>query len=127
MTVASPNFRNIIEGALFSAETPLTVKQLQMLFPKTGRPYRDEIQKIIEALIGDYDGRGVELVCIGGGYRFQTRANYADWLRRLHELRPPRYSRALLETLAIIAYRQPVTRGDIEEIRGVTVTAVMRI
>ena len=127
MTETQPSIRNIIEAALFSAETSLTVKQLQMLFPRTGRPDRAAILTIIETLIVDYNGRGVELVCTATGYRFQTRANYADWLRRLREIRPPRYSRALLETLAIIAYRQPVTRGDIEEIRGVTVTTeIMR-
>jgi segregation and condensation protein B len=118
---------NVLEAALFSAETPLSLKQLYLLFPKTKKPSREEILEGISMLMDDYSNRGVELIQTGGGYRFQTRAVYADWLRRLSELRPPRYSRALLETLAIIAYRQPVTRGDIEEIRGVTVTTeIMR-
>ena len=119
---------NVLEAALFSAETPLSLKQLYLVFPKTKKPSREEILEAISVLMDDYSNRGVELTQTGGGYRFQTRAVYADWLRRLNELRPPRYSRALLETLAIIAYRQPVTRGDIEEIRGVTVTTeIMRV
>lgn len=127
MIPSQKDFCNIIEAALFSSETPLSVKQLQLLFSKAKTPEREEILKAIATLAGEYEGRGVELIQAAGGYRFQTRAGYADWLRRLRELRPPRYSRALLETLAIIAYRQPVTRGDIEEIRGVTVTTeIMR-
>jgi segregation and condensation protein B len=127
MTKPKNDFYNIIEAALFSSETPLSVKQLQSLFTKTKTPMREEILTAISALTDEYRGRGVELIQAGGGYRFQTRAVYADWLRRLRELRPPRYSKALLETLAIIAYRQPVTRGDIEDIRGVTVTTeIMR-
>jgi segregation and condensation protein B len=127
MTKAQKDFCNIIEAALFSSETPLSILHLQQLFPKVKKPSREEILVAIAELLDEYEDRGVELAQVGGGYRFQTRAVYADWLRRLRELRPPRYSRALLETLAIIAYRQPVTRGDIEEIRGVTVTTeIMR-
>ena len=127
MTKAQKDFCNIIEAALFSSETPLSILHMQQLFPKAMKPSREEILAAIAVLLDEYEGRGVELIQAGGGYRFQTRPVYADWLRRLRELRPPRYSRALLETLAIIAYRQPVTRGDIEEIRGVTVTTeIMR-
>ena len=127
MTKAQKDFCNIIEAALFSSETPLSILNMQQLFPKAMKPSREEILAAIAVLLDEYEGRGVELIQAGGGYRFQTRPVYADWLRRLRELRPPRYSRALLETLAIIAYRQPVTRGDIEEIRGVTVTTeIMR-
>jgi segregation and condensation protein B len=127
MTKAQKDFCNIIEAALFSSETPLSILHLQQLFPQAQKPSRDEILAAIAVLLEEYEGRGVELIQAGGGYRFQTRSVYADWLRRLRELRPPRYSRALLETLAIIAYRQPVTRGDIEEIRGVMVTTeIMR-
>ena len=127
MTKAQKDFCNIIEAALFSSETPLSILHLQQLFPQAMKPSREEILAAIAVLLDEYEGRGVELIQAGGGYRFQTRPVYADWLRRLRELRPPRYSRALLETLAIIAYRQPVTRGDIEEIRGVTVTTeIMR-
>jgi segregation and condensation protein B len=127
MTSSPKDLSNIIEAALFSSETPLSVKHLQLLFSNATRPTREEILKTIAALADEYEGRGVELIQVGIGYRFQTHARYADWLHRLRELRPPRYSKALLETLAIITYRQPVTRGDIEEIRGVTVTTeIMR-
>jgi len=128
MSISRKEFSNIVEAALFSSETSLSVTQLQLLFPKAQKPSREDLLTVISTLIDDYSDRGVELAETDGSYRFQTRAMYADWLRRLRELRPPRYSRALLETLAIIAYRQPATRGDIEEIRGVTVTTeIMRV
>ena len=128
MSLSKKELCNVLEAALFSAETALSLKQLQLLFPKIEKPSREEMLECISALRDDYAGRGVELTQTGTGYRFQTKPEYADWLRRLHEVRPPRYSRALLETLAIIAYRQPVTRGDIEDIRGVTVsTDIMRV
>ena len=117
-----------VEAALFSAERPLDIRDLQALFPgQASRERADEIRSSLEQLRSHYSNRGVELVEVAGGFRFQTRAPYASALRTLRESRPPRYSRALLETLAIIAYRQPVTRGDIEDIRGVTVTTeIMR-
>ncbi|HIE76371.1 MAG TPA: SMC-Scp complex subunit ScpB [Gammaproteobacteria bacterium] len=117
-----------LEAALFSAERPLGIRDLQTLFPgHASRERADEIRSSLEQLRSHYSNRGVELVEVAGGFRFQTRAPYASALRTLRESRPPRYSRALLETLAIIAYRQPVTRGDIEDIRGVTVTTeIMR-
>ena len=121
------NLRNTIEAALFSAEQPLSIKHLQMLFPASAAMQPDKIRAVLRELLSDYADRGIELVEVGGGYRFQTRQEFAPALRALQEMRPPRYSKALLETLAIIAYRQPVTRGDIEEIRGVTVTTeIMR-
>lgn len=117
---------NALEAALFSSERPLTLRDLQILFDK--RVKKESIETALIQLQEDYADRGVELVQVAGGYRFQTRAVHAPALRALRESRPPRYSRALLETLAIIAYRQPVTRGDIEEIRGVTVTTeIMRV
>lgn len=117
-----------VEAALFSAERPLDIRDLQTLFPgQASRERANEIRSSLEQLRIHYTDRGVELVEVAGGFRFQTRAAYASALRTLRETRPPRYSRALLETLAIIAYRQPVTRGDIEDIRGVTVTTeIMR-
>ncbi|MBT4396091.1 MAG: SMC-Scp complex subunit ScpB [Acidiferrobacteraceae bacterium] len=117
-----------VEAALFSAERPLGIRDLQTLFPgQASRERADEIRSSLEQLRSHYSDRGVELVEVAGGFRFQTRAPYASALRTLRESRPPRYSRALLEPLAIIAYRQPVTRGDIEDIRGVTVTTeIMR-
>ena len=118
---------NTVEAALFSAEEPLSTKDLRGMFKPEDAPATDELNAILDQLASDYHGRGIELVSIANGYRFQTQVQYASALRRLRELRPPRYSRALLETLAIIAYRQPVTRGDIEEVRGVAVsTDIMR-
>ena len=117
---------NAIEAALFSSERPLSVRDLQILFDQ--KTDKGIIQAALEELSADYADRGVELVEVAGGFRFQTKAAHAPALRVLRESRPPRYSRALLETLAIIAYRQPVTRGDIEDVRGVTVTTeIMRV
>jgi len=119
---------NIVEAALFSAEEPLSIKDLRVMFKRDDAPDTDELNTILDQLASDYQGRGIELVSVANGYRFQTQVQYASALRRLKESRPPRYSRALLETLAIIAYRQPVTRGDIEEVRGVAVsTDIMRV
>jgi segregation and condensation protein B len=118
---------NTVEAALFSAEEPLSIKDLRGMFKPDDAPATDELNAILDQLASDYHGRGIELVSVANGYRFQTQVQYASTLRRLRELRPPRYSRALLETLAIIAYRQPVTRGDVEEVRGVAVsTDIMR-
>ena len=118
---------NTVEAALFSAEEPLSIKDLRGMFKSGDAPATDELNAILDQLASDYHGRGIELVSVANGYRFQTQVQYASTLRRLRELRPPRYSRALLETLAIIAYRQPVTRGDVEEVRGVAVsTDIMR-
>ena len=118
---------NTIEAALFSAEEPLSIKDLREMFKPADAPATDELNAVLDQLASDYHGRGIELVSVANGYRFQTQVQYASALRRLRESRPPRYSRALLETLAIIAYRQPVTRGDVEEVRGVAVsTDIMR-
>ena len=118
---------NTVEAALFSAEEPLSTKDLRGMFKSEDAPATDELNAILDQLASDYHGRGIELVSVANGYRFQPQVQYASALRRLRELRPPRYSRALLETLAIIAYRQPVTRGDVEEVRGVAVsTDIMR-
>ena len=84
---------------------------------------KDAVRAALDQLARDYDGHGIELAEVASGYRFQVRPEYSEWVNRLFEERPPRYSRALLETLAIIAYRQPITRGEIEEIRGVGVSA----
>ena len=117
--------KNIIEAALLVAGQPLSIDKLVSLFPENSLPTRDEVQAALRELDRDYAARGIELKKIDHGYRFQTRERYADWIARLSEERPVRYSRALLETLAIIAYRQPVTRGEIEEIRGVGVSTEM--
>ena len=118
----SDDLKNIVEAVLLAAESPLTVSRIQSLFGKSARPEAAEVRACIEQLQADCENRGVELKKISGGYRYQTREKYADYLRNLHAVKPPRLSRALLETLSIIAYRQPVTRGDIEEVRGVTVS-----
>lgn len=106
------------------ATTPLSINRLAALLDM-GRetPDRDQIRAAIAQLQQDYEGRGVELKEVASGYRIQSRQAYAEWVNRLFDERPPRYSRALLETLAIIAYRQPITRGEIEEIRGVSVSS----
>ncbi|MGW8247768.1 MAG: SMC-Scp complex subunit ScpB [Acidiferrobacterales bacterium] len=123
MSGQNDTVKNVLEAALLVAGQVLSMKKLTNLFPEDMRPTTDEINKALQELQGDYEGRGIELVQVGKGYRFQSRQEYAEWVGRLSEERPARYSRALLETLAIIAYRQPVTRGDIEEIRGVSVSS----
>lgn len=109
----------VLEAALLSTPQPLTVAALRTLFD--GALDSADIEQRLEHLQAQWQGRGVELVRVASGWRFQTRPEVRDHLDRLHPDKPPRYSRAVLETLAIIAYRQPVTRGDIEDIRGVTV------
>ena len=119
--------RNVVEAALFAAEMPLSIRRLRDLFGGADDQLRSDLDTVLALLTDEYQGRGIELVQVAEGYRFQTREQYAPWLRRMHGTRSPRYSKALLETLAIIAYRQPVTRGDIEEVRGVSVTTdIMR-
>ena len=120
----NPSLKAILEAAIMASETPLNLDRLASLFPEEGGEAvaRDDLRQALEALSADLDGRGVELREVAGGWRFQTRAECAPWVNRLWEERKPRYSRALLETLAIIAYRQPITRAEIEDIRGVAVS-----
>jgi len=115
--------KRIVEAILFAAKQPMTCKQIQQVFPELERPELDDIQRAIAAISNDYQQRAVELKQVASGYRFQVRAELSRWVSRLFEEKPPKYSRALLETLAIIAYHQPVTRGDIEDIRGVGVSS----
>jgi segregation and condensation protein B len=122
MSETNPELKNIVEAALLVAGQPLTVEKMQAMFPEGSQPAREDIRAVLDALSEEYAARGVELREIGKGWRVQTREKYAEYVARLLEERPPRYSRALLETLAIIAYRQPVTRGEIEHIRGVSVS-----
>lgn len=117
--------KNIVEAALLVAGQPLTLDRLAAMFPEGSQPAREEIRAVLEELAGEYAERGVEIKQIDRGFRIQTRATYAEYVARLLEERPQRYSRALLETLAIIVYRQPVTRGEIEAIRGVSVSTEM--
>jgi segregation and condensation protein B len=111
--------KRVLETALICAQQPLPMRDLRTLFDEQVGP--DTIRDLLDELRRDWDGRGVELVALASGWRFQSRPEMRSWLDRLHPERPPKYSRATLETLAIIAYRQPVTRGDIEDIRGVAV------
>lgn len=114
------DYKRVVETALLAAAAPLSVSTLRRLFEdEVGA---DFVRRLLDELRAEWEGRGVELVQLAGGWRFQTRPEYQVYLDRLKEEKPPRYSRAVLETLAVIAYRQPVTRGDIEEIRGVAVS-----
>jgi segregation and condensation protein B len=112
--------KHVLEAALLCANEPLTLRDMGALFDGQTEP--DSIRALLDELARDWQGRGVELVCLASGWRFQSRAEVSGVLERLHPEKPMRYSRAAMETLAIIAYRQPVTRGDIEDIRGVTVS-----
>ena len=116
------HLKNILEAALLAAGRPLRVDELGLLFAEGEAPGRDELQAALEALRDDWATRGVELKEVASGWRLQVKQDYAPWIVRLWEERPARYSRALLETLALIAYRQPITRGEIEDIRGVAVS-----
>ena len=117
-------FKNIVEAALLAAGRNLTIDHLLALFTdETEPPGRDQIREVLAQLEREYSGRGIELRETGSGFRLQVRQAFAPWVGRLWEERPQRYSRALLETLAIIAYRQPITRGEIEDIRGVAVSS----
>ena len=113
----------IVEGLLMAAGRPLTLDNIIAVFAKNEQPDRAELKTVMEAISGDCDYRGFELKQVASGYRFQVKQDLSEWVAKLWEERPPRYTRALLETLALIAYRQPITRGDIEEIRGVGVSA----
>lgn len=115
--------KRIIEAALLCAEQPLAVADLRRLFAEDFEIGADTVRTLLEELQADWHGRGVQLIPLATGWRFQSAPDIARYIERLNPERPPRYSRAVLETLAIIAYRQPVTRGDIEEIRGVTVSS----
>ena len=118
--------RKIIEGAIMASEQPLTVDQMMQLFEKNV-PERSEVRVVLKEIGADCAERGYELKQVASGYRFQVKSDYSEWVSRLWKEKPPRYSRALLETLALVAYKQPITRGDIEEIRGVAVsTNIMR-
>ena len=115
--------KKIVEGAIFAAAKPLTIDQLGALFGEDERPSRDDFRAVLTALTEDYADRGVMLREVSSGFRFQVREDVGIWVSRLWEEKPARYSRALLETLALIAYRQPITRGEIEEIRGVSTSS----
>lgn len=112
-------FKNVLEAALLTSAEPLALEDMLRMFE--GRMERATLRMLLDELRSDWTPRTMELVQVASGWRFQARAEYAAFLARLSPEKPPKYSRAMMETLAIIAYKQPVTRGDIEEIRGVAV------
>ena len=113
--------KNILETALLCATQPLPMRELRVLFDDALSP--DSLRMLLDQLQQEWAQRGLELVCVASGWRFQSRPALRPFLDRLHPEKPPRYTRAVMETLAIIAYRQPVTRGDMEDIRGVTINS----
>jgi len=115
--------QRVVEAALLASDRPLSVDKLLDLFLEEDRPTRTVVEHVLSLISQDCDGRGFELKKVASGFRFQIREEMAPWVARLWEEKPQRYSRALLETLALVAYRQPITRGDIEDIRGVTVSS----
>lgn len=123
MTMDTATIKNILEAALLAAGEPLSDERLLGLFNETERPAREQLREALQQLRGDCAARSIELREVSSGWRIQVRQEFAPWVARLWEERAPRYSRALLETLALIAYRQPITRAEIEEIRGVTIAS----
>ena len=117
----SQDAKRVLETALICASEPLPLRDMRVLFDDAVGP--DTLRSLLDELGRDWEGRGVELVPLSSGWRLQSRPEMREYLDRLHPEKPPKYSRAVMETLAIIAYRQPVTRGDIEDIRGVTVAS----
>ena len=116
--------KNILEAILLAADKPMSVQHLDAIFNgDEDRPTRDEIRKALHELTEEYAGRGFELQQIASGFRIQVKQDFAEWVGRLWEEKPARYTRALLETISLIAYRQPITRGEIEEVRGVSVSS----
>jgi segregation and condensation protein B len=115
--------KQVLETALICSQQPLQVRDLRVLFKDSIGA--DTIKSLLEEIKNDWVVKGVELVCVATGWRFQSRPEMREYLDRLHPEKPPRYTRATLETLAIIAYRQPVTRGDMEDIRGVTINSLL--
>lgn len=113
--------KRVLQTALICAREPLAMRELRALF--ADELGADALRELLDELVRDWEGEGVELVAVSTGWRFQSRPEMREFLDRLNPEKPPRYSRAVMETLAIIAYRQPVTRGDIEDIRGVTVAS----
>jgi segregation and condensation protein B len=113
--------KRVLETALICAQQPLPLRDMRTLFADELGP--DSLRALLDELMRDWEDRGVELVALSTGWRFQSRPEMRDYLDRLNPEKPPKYSRAVMETLAIIAYRQPVTRGDVEDIRGVTVSS----
>ncbi|MBK8182373.1 MAG: SMC-Scp complex subunit ScpB [Candidatus Competibacteraceae bacterium] len=117
-----PTLKAILEAVLLAAEEPLELDRLLEVFPESERPRREELRATLAELAGSYEGRGVELIEVASGFRLQVPKTFSPWVSRLWEARNSSYSRALLETLALIVYRQPITRGEIEAVRGVSLS-----
>ncbi|MFT7688680.1 MAG: segregation and condensation protein B [Candidatus Azotimanducaceae bacterium] len=119
--------KQILEGAILAADKPLPIDALIQLFNEEDQPSRADVKLVLAEIQDDFDGRGFELKEVASGFRFQVRSEFGTWVEKLWAEKAPRYTRAFLETLSLIAYKQPITRGDIEEIRGVSVsTNIMR-
>lgn len=118
-----PELKGILEAVLLAAGEPLSLDRLLGVFPDAEQPSREEVRAALNTLAADYSGRGVELVEVASGFRLQVPKAFSPWVSRLWEERATHYSRALLETLALMAYRQPITRGEIEAVRGVSVSS----
>jgi len=121
--VEPDKIKQIVEAAIFAADGPLDRDALLLLFDEQERPEKADLSRSLEQISEDYAERGIELKEVASGFRFQVRKDLGPWVSRLWQEKPPRYSRAILETLALVAYRQPITRGEIEEIRGVSVSS----
>ena len=117
--------KHIVEALLMSSGVPLSIEKMLTLFDDWQLPSREQLQNALTILTTEYESRAIELKCLAGGYCLQTKKRYSPWVARLFAEKPAKYSSAFLEVLAIIAYRQPVTRADIEEIRGVAVSSSM--
>jgi|SRR5690606_25055019 len=119
------DLKHIIEATLLAAGRPVTIQQMAELFDERERPSAEQIKAALDLLAADYENRGIQVIEVASGWRVQVRPRMADIVSRLWQERPSRYSRALLETLALIAYRQPITRSEIEEIRGVSISSTI--
>ena len=115
--------RQILEAAIMVSDKPMDVSHLEKLFDEKEKPHRDEIRAALDEITTDCRDKGFELVKVSSGYRFQTKQSLSAWVSRVWEEKPKKFSRAMLETLVLIAYRQPTTRGDIESVRGVSVSS----
>lgn len=125
--MTQPALERILEAALLAAGKPLPLERLRELFDEDAAPTPEQLRQALGRLAAECEGRSVELREVAGGWRLQVRNDYGPWVGRLWEERPQRYSRALLETMSLIAYRQPITRGEIEDVRGVAVSSqIMR-
>jgi len=125
MSENNSTLKQIIEGLLLAAGKPLSISAIAEVFLEEQRPSDEELREALAQIAVECEGRGFELKEVASGFRFQVRKELSEWISRLWEEKPQRYTRAMLETLALIAYRQPITRGDIEEIRGVSVSSTI--